>query len=124
MSQEAKPFLPLREVVKLPARNQSFLGVVLDATGTYKTDDSYDYLFKAKVIDSSHHPGAPKLSKKNLEPFVMVFIFSQKIALSPKVTQIGDILYLGDFCSSTFEDTLVKAIGKKHSKWAVLDGFS
>lgn len=73
------------------------MGVVLDATGTYKTDDSFDYLCKIKIIDSTFNP-LQKFSKKNkIEPFVMVFIFSPKIAFSPKVNFIGDIVYVKNF---------------------------
>lgn len=60
----------------MPSKNQSFLGVVLDATGTYKTEDSYDYLFKAKIIDNTYNPTKPLNNKIKLESFVMVFIFS------------------------------------------------
>lgn len=80
-------FFSLQEVVETPLRKQSFLGVVLDATGTYKTDDSFDYVCKLKVIDSSYNPkNQSRYSKKaKLEPFVQVFIFSPKLALSPKI---------------------------------------
>ena len=124
MDQTSLPLISLKEVVQMPSKNQSFLGVVLDATGTYKTDDSIDYLFKAKIIDASYNPTQPLKNKNKLDPFVMVFVFSQKIALSPEVTQIGDILYLKNFCSSTFDDQLVKSVGKKYSEWAVIDGQS
>lgn len=49
--------------------------MVLDATGTYKTDDSFDYLCKVKLIDDSFNPKT-SFKKSKLEPFVMVFVFS------------------------------------------------
>lgn len=53
------------------------LGVILDATGTYKTDDSYDYVCKIRIIDDSFNPIDSKSNKnKNLVPYVYVFIFS------------------------------------------------
>ena len=46
----------LKSVVSAPGKNRSVVGVVLDATGTYKTDDSYDFICKIKMIDNTHNP--------------------------------------------------------------------
>lgn len=72
---ETTQLMSLKEVASAPGRSQSFLGVILDATGTYKTDDSFDYLCKVKLIDESFNPKSP-LKKIKLDPFIMVFIFS------------------------------------------------
>lgn len=46
----------LKSIVSAPGKNRSVVGVILDATGTYKTDDSYDFICKIKMIDNTHNP--------------------------------------------------------------------
>ena len=96
------------------------LGVILDATGTYKTDDSFDYICKIKIIDDSYNPIDSKKLKQL--PFLTIFVFSSKIAESPKISSIGDILYLEDFAFDTHEEKLVRGTLKKYSRWGLLDG--
>lgn len=72
-----KNYSNLQAVVNTPQIRMTSLGVILDATGTYKTDDSYDYVCKIRIIDDSFNPIDSKSNKnKNLVPYVYVFIFS------------------------------------------------
>ncbi len=51
-----KTLLSLKDIVSMPEKKQSCVGVILDATGRYKTDNSFDYVCKLKIIDKSHNP--------------------------------------------------------------------
>ena len=46
----------LNEIVSTPEKKQSTVAVILDATGSYKTDNSFDFVCKLKIIDKSFHP--------------------------------------------------------------------
>ena len=46
-----KVFNNLKTVVSKPGQYDSTIGIILDATGDYKTDDSYDYVTKIKRKD-------------------------------------------------------------------------
>ena len=46
----------LRDIVSMPEKKQSCVGVILDATGRYKTDNSFDYVCKIKIIDKTYNP--------------------------------------------------------------------
>ena len=40
----------------MPEKKQFCIGVILDATGMYKTDNSFDYVCKLKIIDQTYNP--------------------------------------------------------------------
>lgn len=51
-----KSLKALSEVAKVPSHDQNLVGIILDATGNYKTDDSFDYVCKIKIIDKDFNP--------------------------------------------------------------------
>jgi len=51
-----KTYNNLNTVVAKPGQYDSTVGIILDCTGDYKTDDSYDYVTKIKIIDSTITP--------------------------------------------------------------------
>ena len=51
-----KNLLDLKKIVSMPEKRQSCVGIILDATGKYKTDNSFDYVCKIKIIDQSYNP--------------------------------------------------------------------
>ena len=109
----------LNEVVNVPGRDYSLVGIILDATGNYKTDDSFDYVCKIKVIDKEFNP--TQKNSQNVQPFLMVFVFTQKLKDSPVITKIGDVIMLRKFNFDTYQD-IVKGIHKRNkSSWFVFD---
>ena len=91
----------------------------MDATGSYKTDDSYDYVCKMKLIDESHNPLNNEGEKL---PFVQIFIFTSKLSESPVVRRVGDIVLLKNFSFDTYKN-MVKGIFKKsRSEWFLFGG--
>ena len=114
----------LLDVVNFPQKVSSTLGVVLDSTGTYKTDDSFDYVTKIRIVDQSYNPR----NKDSLtsEPYVMVFFYTKTAAEAPQVKRIGDIFLLKNFIFDTHFDgqkTIVKGKQNKScSEWQLFDG--
>jgi hypothetical protein len=80
--------------VNKPKNKQSCLGVILDATGAYKTFDSTDYVTKLKVIDPSFNF---ETSKSSLKRYIHVFIYTPTVGEAPVVNRIGDIIRLKNF---------------------------
>ena len=110
----------LGEIVKSPEEGTSTLGVVLDATGYYKTDESYDYITKVRIIDKTHSAVKPALAK--FEPFVTIFIFSERQEQTPVIRRVGDILYLKNVKFTTYQSIVKGKVSKKDSVWAIFDG--
>jgi SepF-like predicted cell division protein (DUF552 family) len=52
----------LKDVVNYPSKIQSTAGVILDSTGTYKSNNSFDYVTKLRIIDNTHNNA---MQKKN-----------------------------------------------------------
>lgn len=70
------------------------MGVVLDATGAYKTYDSTDYVTKLKIIDASFNSVKNATDYKG---FVQIFIYTSTAAEAPTVGRVGDIIRLKNF---------------------------
>jgi hypothetical protein len=77
--------------VAKPANEQSCFGVILDATGAYKTFDSTDYVTKLKIIDPTYNYTTEGYDYKK---YVHVFIYTEKYSEAPTVPRIGDIIKL------------------------------
>ena len=105
-----KNYKDLKTIVTYPEKNLSTIGVILDATGNYKTDESYDYVNKIKIIDNTHNP--IKNTNKKVQPFVQVFIFTSKLKETPVIRKIGDIVLLRNFLFDNYQD-VVKGVYKK-----------
>lgn len=84
----------MSQIATKPEDNQNCLGVVLDATGAYKTYDSTDYVTKLKIIDPSFNSLS---NKTNYKDFVQIFIYTSTAAEAPRVARIGDIIRLKGF---------------------------
>ncbi len=112
-------FVNLADIAANPEKSKTVIGVILDATGSYKTDDSYDYVSKLKIIDPSYNPR--KKSNLKLRPYIMVFIFTPKLKDTPIIRRVGDIVFLKNFYFDNYEG-MVKGIYKKsRSEWQILD---
>lgn len=114
-----KTLSTLSDIVSMPEKKQSCVGVILDATGMYKTDNSIDYVCKMKVIDESYNPTSKKKTDKS--PFVQIFIFFSKLADRPVVRKIGDIVLLRNFAFDNYRDTVKGVFKKTHSEWYLFD---
>ena len=127
MTQKVEPFgTTLADIVENPTPKTSCVGVILDATGAYKTYDSIDYVTKLKIID---HTFNYKDNETNYKSFIHVFIYSDTPELGPRTNRVGDIIKLTNFDvhSShqfrTYQNSEVKALYHKgQSEWAVFDG--
>lgn len=117
-----KDYKTLEKIVEFPEKNMTTIGVILDSTGNYKTDDSYDYVNKIKIIDISHYPKNSKNPKNpKIEPYVMIFIFTSKLKETPVIRKIGDIILLKNFFFDNYQN-MVKGIYKKSkSEWQLFD---
>lgn len=69
-------------MLNIPDRHAFTVAVILDCTGTYRTNDSYAYVTKLKVIDDSYNPTNNKSSK--LLHYVHIFIHSQTLSAAPQ----------------------------------------
>jgi len=111
----------LGAISKNPNQKASTFGVILDATGAYKTYDSTDYVTKFKVIDATWN--ADSKQEGNFKKFVHVFVYTDSPATAPRVTRIGDIIRLKNFEFRTYQNTEIKAVfTKNQSDWAIYDG--
>jgi len=96
-------------------------GVVLDATGAYKTNDSTDYVTKLKVVDSSWNSDTK--TDHQYKRFVHVFVYSEASTGAPRVNAVGDIVHMKNFDCRTYQNSEVKMVSNKSgSEWAVYDG--
>merc|ERR1711990_1069174 len=104
-----------------PSQRCSTFGVILDATGAYKTYDSTDYVTKFKVISPNWNCDVK--SNSQFKRFVHVFVYSDTANAAPRVTRVGDILQMRNFEFKTYQNTEVKGVFTKgQSEWAVFDG--
>lgn len=115
-----KNIMSLNDIVSMPEKKQSTVGIILDATGRYKTDNSYDYVCKIKIVDQSYNPISKNVKDKS--PFVQVFIFSSKLDDSPVVRKIGDVILLRNFSFDNFKNTVKGVYRKSASEWYLFDG--
>ena len=111
----------LLQAVSYPGKSRTVLGVILDATGHYKTDDSIDYVTRLKVIDHSLNM-AKKPYRAEMESFVYVFIFSETVAQAPQIGRIGDIIRLEKFEFDSYQRVIKAVHHKKRSAWSIFDG--
>lgn len=111
----------LKDVVNFPEKIASTLGVILDFTGTYRTDDSFDYVTKLRVIDNTYNPKA-KLDL-NTEPTVFIFIYTKTEAEAPKLRNVGDIILLRNFYFDNYQtkdNNVVRGnYNKSCSEWQI-----
>jgi len=114
-----KVFNNLKTVVSKPGQYDSTIGIILDATGDYKTDDSYDYVTKIKLIDANYNPSSGKVAKK--KGYVMTFIFSYKLSDTPHIRKLGDIILLRNFKFDNYKDIVKGYNSKGGSEWQIFD---
>ena len=114
----------LNDVANCPSKISSTLGVILDATGIYKTNKSFDFVIKLRIIDESFNIDDNKHHK--IVPYIMLFLyFSDKDdgALIPK---LGDIILLRNFIFDVNEYKnlcyLTGSYNKSCSTWQIYDG--
>lgn len=116
---KGKKYNNLKDVVANPWKVDSTIGVIIDATGDYKTDDSFDYVTKIRIIDDKLNPNKESGGKK--KGHVMVFIFSSKLASTPNINKVGNIILLRNFKFDNYKD-IVKGVNLKvGSEWQVFE---
>ena len=112
--------ISLADIVDNPLPKLSCVGVILDATGAYKTYDSIDYVTKLKIIDHSFNY---RDNETNYKSFIHVFIYSDSFEAGPRTNRVGDIIKLTNFDFRTYQNSEVKALFHRgQSDWAVFDG--
>jgi hypothetical protein len=104
-----------------PNCTSNVFGVILDATGHYKTDDSIDYVTRLKVVDHTIN-NSKNQRKDNLENFVYVFIYSETVTEAPQIGRIGDVIYLQNFEFDSYQRVIKAVFHRKKSSWAIFDG--
>jgi hypothetical protein len=85
----------LSKIVDSPSGKHSAFGVVLDATGAYKTYDSTDYVTKFKLIDASWNVDSK--SDHQYKRFVHCFVYSESAAQAPRCMRVGDVVKMRNF---------------------------
>lgn len=100
----------MEEAVQLKSLNEYFttasadgvrgsaLGLVVDCTAPHRKDIKRDYIMKIKIIDQNY----------NKDP-CSVFIYGSSLEDFPKITQIGDIIYLKRYQFEIWKDTFLQA---------------
>jgi hypothetical protein len=111
----------LKNVLGLPSEKLVVFGVIIDATGHYKTEDSKDYITRIKIIDHSLNINSKSLCK-NLESFIYVFIYTETVNEAPQIGKMGDVIKLDNFYFNVFENTPKAVFKKKYSSWTIFDG--
>lgn len=111
----------LLQAAAYPGKSRTVLGVILDATGHYKTDDSIDYVTRLKVIDHTLNM-SKKPYRSEMESFVYVFIFSETVAEAPQIGRVGDIIRLEGFDFDSYQRVIKAVHHKKRSAWSIFDG--
>jgi len=113
--------LSLIDTLVMPKKQNIVFGVILDATGHYKTNDSIDYVTRLRVIDHTLNA-----SQKNLPchvtPYVYVFIYSKTVTGAPQIGRIGDVIRLQNFHFSSYENGPKAVFHLKQSSWDIFDG--
>ena len=95
-------------------------GVILDATGHYKTNDSIDYVTRLKIID--HTLNISRKRQIHSLSYIYVFIYSQSISLAPQIGRVGDVIRLENFDFSKYESKPKAVFHRKRSSWDIFDG--
>ena len=111
----------LVDTIIMPKTQPLAYGVILDATGHYKTNESIDYVTRLRVIDHTLN-AANKYLTSDITPFVYVFIYSQTVSTSPQIGRIGDVIRLQNFHFSSFENSPKAVFRLKQSSWDIFDG--
>lgn len=111
----------LARAVATCSEKRRVFGVVLDATGHYKTDESYDYVTRLKIIDKTFN-NLVRPGRNEVEPFVYVFIYSPNVELAPQIGRIGDIIRLDRFKFDVFDKKVKAVFHRKTSHWSLFDG--
>ena len=96
-------------------------GVILDATGHYKTNDSIDYVTRLRIIDHTLNVSIKNLSSF-IKPYIYVFIYSESVSLAPQIGRVGDVIRLQNFVFSEFESKPKAVFHSKRSSWDIFDG--
>lgn len=113
--------LSLVDTIGIPRDRGTVFGVILDATGHYKTNDSIDYVTRLRVIDHTLNVSQRGLSKA-IDPFVYVFIYSPNVRCAPQIGRIGDVIRLENFSFDIYESVPKAVFHQKHSSWDIFDG--
>lgn len=111
----------LQDVIGVPRERGVVYGVILDATGHYKTNDSIDYVTRLRVVDHSLHPGGRRAFPE-VKPFVYVFIYSASVAEAPQIGRVGDVIRLEHFHFSEYDLHPKAVFRQRHSGWDIFDG--
>ena len=111
----------LRSALGLSSIKDVIFGVILDATGHYKTANSIDYVTRLRIIDHSLN-NFTKEYRHRIEAYIYVFIYSEKVDSAPQIGRIGDIIRLENFHFSEHERKPKAVFHKKHSTWSIFDG--
>ena len=112
-------YVDLKEVVTKPWKVGSTVGVIVDATGDYKTDDSFDYVTKIRIMDDKVNPKKEGTGGK--KGHVMIFIFSPKLANTPNIRKVGNIILLRNFKFDNYKDIVKGYNLKVGSEWQVFE---
>lgn len=67
------------------------MGVILDATRPYKTQNAIDFTTKIKIIDPTLNFATDMPQNKK---YIHIFLYSKNLNEVPDVLNIGDIIYL------------------------------
>ena len=118
-NRSGRKYVDLKTVVAKPWEVNSTVGVIVDATGDYKTDDSFDYVTKLRIMDDRLNP--KKETSGGKKGHVLVFIFSPKLASTPNIRKIGSIILLRNFKFDNYKDMVKGYNLKVGSEWQIFD---
>ena len=113
--------LSLVDTIGISEEKGVVYGVILDATGHYKTNDSIDYVTRLRIIDHTLNVSHRQLSRA-IKPYIYVFIYSESVALAPQIGRVGDVIRLQNFVFSEFESKPKAVFHRKRSSWDIFDG--
>ena len=119
LGRSGNKYVDLKEVVAKPWKVGSTVGVIVDATGDYKTDDSFDYVTKIRIMDDRINPKKEGAGGK--KGHVMIFIFSPKLVNTPNIRKVGNIILLRNFKFDNYKDIVKGYNLKVGSEWQVFE---
>lgn len=111
----------LISALSLDSEKSSVFGLIIDATGQYKTPDSYDFITRLKIIDHSFNSQISSHPFQNTS-FCYVFIYSKTQHEGSIFGKIGDIIHLQNFKFSIFQNKPKATFHSIYSPFTLYDG--
>lgn len=114
----------LLDVYNCPEKICSTMGVILDSTGCYKTNTSYDFVIKMRIIDNTFNCDTMPIVE--CHPFIIIFLYFNQKTKSKPIPKLGDVILLRNFIfdKNKYKDKiyLMGSFNMSCSSWHIFEG--